>query len=186
MEDSISKNLEFKAFIFITLAGAWLWLIQSFSKILFVQGKDINALAGFVFSYIIICGFLISYIIFYSLVNLGMMLLYSSVYQVEENLFKKSELETIYKKYAKVFFSWWPMALILILGLILLTIFCSKMEWYFVLPIFIIYSSVIMKRTFRKIYSICDLFKHLRGFGWSFFGYIFLFIISISIYASTK
>lgn len=177
MEDSISKNLEFKTFIFITLLGVWLWILKNFISYIYNPSNDVKQ---FLLGYVFICGFFVSFIIFYSLMNLGIMLMYSSVYQVEENEEKKMGLDLLYKKRAKNFFGWWPVALISIPGLIWITIIGEKIYWYYVVAIFIIYEFFAIRYFFKKIYSAKDLSKHLKPFGSSLLGYFFLFGLIIS------
>lgn len=177
MEDSIIKNLEFKTFIFITLLGTWLWILKNFILYIYNSSNDVKQ---FLLGYIFICGFFVSFIIFYSLINLAMMLMYASVYQIEEHKEKLSGLEILYKERAKNFFGWWPIALISIPGLILITIAGDKIHWVYVVIIFAVYEFFAVRYFFKKIYSAKDLFRHLKPFGASFLGYLFLFGLIIS------
>ena len=177
MKDTICKNLEFKTFTFVTLLGTWLWILKSFISYLY---NPSNIIVQFLLGYVFICGFFISFVIFYSLINLGMMLMYASVYQIEEHKEKLSGLETLYNKRSMNFFGWWPVALISIPGFIWIASIGEKMHWYYVVAIFAIYEFFAIRYFFKKIYSAKDLFKHLKPFGLSLLGYIFIFGLIIS------
>jgi len=108
------------------------------------------------------------------------MLMYASVYQIEENKNKIFGLEILYKERAKNFFGWWPIALISIPGFIWIAIIGDKMHWYYVVSVFLLYEFFAIRYFFKNIYSAKDLFKHLKPFGLSLFGYIIFFALMVS------
>ncbi len=168
MKDSIDKNLEFKSFIFVTLLGAWLWLLKYYISIPSVSGKKVIPL-------LIMSA---SYIIFYPLIPLGMMLIYSSIYQIEEKKEQIEELVEKYKNSAKAFFGWWPIVLLMSPIFILISIFPDRYAPY-VIGIFLVYIFFIKKYLFGKILTFNDVHKYFKIFWKSFFFYLLLFLIII-------
>ena len=176
MRDGIDKNLEFKTFTFVALLGAWFWMFKNF--ILYIDNSS-ESILKLLLEYIFIFGLFISFVIFYSLINLGIMLMYSSIYQIEENREKVSMLETLYKVRARNFFGWWPVALISIPGIALTVIIGEKIDWYYTLTIFLAYQALAVYYFFKKMYSFKDLLNHFKPFGLSFFCYIIVFALVV-------
>lgn len=176
MRDKIDKNLEFKTFTFVALLGAWLWVLKNF--VLYINNSSGNTLK-LLLEYVFIFGLAISFVIFYSLINLGIMLMYSSIYQIEENREKVSTLETLYKARAKNFFGWWPVALISIPGIALVVIIGEKIDWYYTLTVFLLYQASATYYFFKKMYSFKDLLNHFKPFGLWLFCYIIVFVLVV-------
>jgi hypothetical protein len=165
MKDSISKNLEFKTFIFVTLLGAWIWLIKYYLSLIPLSGDGYLPIAT------IIC----SYIIFYPLIPLGMMLVYSSIYQIEDKKEKITEIEKSYKNNAVQFFSWWPINIIMAPAFLIIAIF---RDWPIYLTVFMAFLFVFTIREifFKKIYTWIDIKTHYATFSKSFFLYLIIFV----------
>lgn len=168
MKDSIDKNLEFKTFAFITLLGAWIWLIKYYLSIIPLSSNDYISFPIIIFSFII----------FYPLFPLGMMLVYSSIYQVEDREEKIIEIEKQYNDKSKVFFGWWPIVITIAPAFLMFCLFKNSPA---VLALVAISLCVfIIKITcFNKIFSWKDIKKHYKIFTKSFFLYLAFFIILI-------
>jgi hypothetical protein len=173
MKDSIDKNLDFKLLIFITLLGAWIWLLKYYISLIPLNSKhDIS-----------FCVIVASYIIFYPLVRVGMMLIYSSLYQIEEREDKIKELENSYGKNAKAFFGWWP--IVLTMAPIFLFIAILGDKFVITLIISILYIFLIKTCCFKKILTFKDIMNYYSIFSKSFFIHCFVFIIIVlTIYFS--
>lgn len=169
MKDSVEKNLEFKTFLFVTLTGSWIWIINKY--LTFVPLNNENS----VFSFLMV---IFSYIVFYPALILAIMLVYSSVYQIEEDEEKVKELEVKYKKYSVLFFKWWPATIIMSPALFIVSIMSS-------LPVLIVFTValllifIIWKKFFKKIFTLKDVEGFYKKFFRLFFVYCLFFVFLI-------
>ncbi|HOZ53214.1 MAG TPA: hypothetical protein PK142_00875 [bacterium] len=165
MKDSIEKNLEFKTFLFVTLTGSWIWIINNYLSL--VPLNDKNSL----FSFLMV---VFSYIVFYPALILAIMLVYSSVYQAEEDEEKIKELEIRYKKYSILFFNWWPATIIMAPALFVVSII-SSLQGLIVLIITFLLVLIVWRKFFKKIFTWKDIEGFYKKFLRSFFVYCFFF-----------
>jgi hypothetical protein len=170
-KDSISSNLEFKTFIFVTLLGGWFWLLNYYISIIPVNSK------GFISFGLIIT----SYTLFYPMIRMGAMLVYSSIYQIENREETLEELKNEYAKHAKAFFGWWPVAIFIAPPFIFIGLISEKVGWAITSAIIILYIYFIKKYLFNKIYTFDDIINHYKIFKNSFFVYLVIFIIIIAV-----
>ncbi|MFZ2310454.1 MAG: hypothetical protein WAW11_02830 [Patescibacteria group bacterium] len=163
--DNIDKNLEFKTFIFITLLGGWLYLARTYLAMLPLKKND-------VYSFTLVIA---SYIVFYPMLLLGLMLVYSAMYQIEENEEKIKELKDRYSINSKKFFEWWPSVFIMGPPFILIS-FLENIYTSIGLVIIFLLVFVIKKIFFGKLMSWTDVKNHYRKFSLPFFAYCFFCI----------
>lgn len=170
MKDSIDKNLEFKTFAFVTLLGSWLWLIKFYLSLIPLSGNDYISFPIIIFSFII----------FYPLFPLGMMIVYSSLYQIEDREEKIIEINKKYTENAKAFFGWWPIVIMIAPAFLMVCIFKSSPM---VLGLIAIASCVLIIKIsfFNKIFSWKDIKSHYKIFTKSFFLYLAFFLALIML-----
>lgn len=169
MKDSIEKNLEFKTFLFVTLTGSWIWIINKYLS--FIPLNNENSL----FSFLMV---IFSHIVFYPALILAIMLVYSSVYQVEENEEKIKELKIKYKKYSVLFFKWWPATIIMAPALFIVSIM-SSLPAFIVLIVAFILVFIIWRKFFKNIFLWKDVEGFYKKFIRSFFIYCLFFVFLI-------
>lgn len=168
MKDTIEKNLEFKTFAFVTLLGAWIWMIKYYLTLIPLLGNDYISFPIIIFSFII----------FYPLFPLGMMLVYSSLYQIEDREEKIIEIEKKYIEKSKVFFGWWPIVIIIAPAFLMVCLF-KNLPMVLVLIGITLCVFIIKISFFNKIFSWKDIKKYYKIFTKSFFLYLVFFIILV-------
>jgi len=169
-KDSIDKNLEFKTFAFITLLGSWIWLVKYYLSLIPLSGNDYISFPIIIFSFII----------FYPLFPLGMMLVYSSLYQTEDGEDKIVEIENKYTENAKAFFGWWPIVIIIAPAFLMICLFKNLPTVLGLIAISLLVF-IIKISFFNKIFSWREIIKHSKIFTKSFFLYLVFFIVLIAL-----
>lgn len=167
MEDSISKNLNFKFIIFITLLGTWWGLLGYYTVISLESSKQVISL----------CLIIVSFFVFCPLVHITLMLIYTSLYQVSEKEKIKKELKNKYKKSSKIFFEWWALALVVAPILLIIAIFPEPVRIISFVSI-IIYLIIMLRYYFNGIFIYEDVEKYCRNCGWWLIPYWFIFFIA--------
>jgi hypothetical protein len=163
MKDSIKEKIDFKFVLFITLLGSWLGILKYY----IVVGKQ----PGHPLS---LCLIIISFFVFCPLVHIGLMLIYMSLFQVEEDEKIIKEIEGKYNKSSRTFFKWWPLALIVAPIWLVIAIFPESLKIVAVILI-LIYCVFIYKKYFKDIFSLNDIEKYYKNCGWWLMPYVILF-----------
>jgi hypothetical protein len=164
MKDAIDKNLEFKMFSFVTLLGSWIWLINFYLSLIPLSSNDYISFPIIIFSFII----------FYPLFPLGMMLIYSSLYQIEDRDEKIIEIKKKYSDNSKSFFGWWPIVITITPAFLM---FCIFKDFPFFVGLIVVILAVFIIKTsfFNNIFSWKDIKKYYKVFVKSFFLYFAFF-----------
>lgn len=169
MQDSIKENLSLKLTIFVALLGTWFYLIKYYLTLIPIT----------VHSYWAFCILLVSYIIFYPLFQLGILLIYISLYQIEDKKNKINILKKIYNEKAILFWRWWAIALFFVPIFIILSLFKSFI--WLALLLVLMYILFFKFKIFNNIFTWNELKIFFEKGFYCFFIYILFFIVVIGI-----
>jgi len=153
MKDSIEENLAFKLTAYLGLLGAWLYLVNHYLSFIPLGPK----------SFIPWCVIVLSYVLFYPIVQLTMMLVYTSLYQVQVEKEKIEEIKSKYERHAKEFFNWWSIAILLAPAFIIISFFPDK-YWYLIIIFSILCVFIIWFVCFKNIFALKDSIKYFQFF----------------------
>lgn len=167
MKDSIDKNLEFKLTLFAGLFGVWWWIVHFSSKFDLSKEIDLSTL-----SFIII-----SFFVFYPLINLIEMLVYIFLYQRSSVADKK--LKEMYKKASNRFFSWLAL-LFLILPLLIVIFIFAQTEIITTIVISVLYL-IIVGLFFARFFKFRDFGENYWIFSAWVTVYVLIFIFGHAI-----
>lgn len=167
MKDSIDKNLEFKLTLFAGLFGVWWWILHFASKFDLSKEVDFSTL-----SFIII-----SFFVFYPLLNLIEMLVYIFLYQ--RSSVADTKLKEMYKKASNRFFSWLALLFLIIPLLIVIFIF-AQTEIITAIVVSALYL-IIVGLFFVRFFKFRDFGENYLVFSAWAAGYILIFIFGYAI-----
>jgi hypothetical protein len=161
MRDLIDNNLEFKLTLFAGLLGTWWWILDFASKFDLKKEGNFTTLSFFV----------VSFFVFYPLLNLLEILVYTFLYQ--RNGVADKKLEERYKNASSRFFSWLAL-LFLIFPLLLIIFVFAQTEVIISIAISILYLLVV-GFFFARFFKFSDFGKYYWVFGAWFTGYVLVF-----------